>query len=174
VTDIAVQIHVFLQRRIAGLLVDEGFSKDVVAAVTSVSVDHIPHVWKRVQALEKLKRAADFEPLAVAFKRVANIMKKSGQAAGDSVDQNLFEDAAEKDLFSAVNEVKQQVADCLETGSFDTALIKIASLRGTVDKFFDEVLVMADDEKIRSNRLALLGSIAGLFGLFADFTRIST
>jgi len=168
------QIYAFLQRRIAGLLVEEGFSKDVVAAVTSVSVDHIPNVWKRVQAFEKLKGAANFEPLAIAFKRVANIMKKSGQAAGDRVDPRLFEDAAEKDLFNAVSKVKQQVDTSLTTGSFDTALIKIASLRGAVDEFFDEVLVMADDEKIRNNRLALLGSIAGLFGLFADSTKIST
>ncbi len=166
------QIYVFLQRRIARILVDEGFSKDVVTAVTSVSVDHIPNVWKRVQALEKLKGAADFEPLAVAFKRVANIMKKSGQAAGNVVDQALFEDAAEKALYAAVQAVKKEVDACLENGSFDMALTQIASLRPPVDAFFDEVLVMADDEKIRSNRLALLGTIAGLFGRFADFTKI--
>jgi len=174
VADITEQIHVFLQRRITGLLVDEGFSKDVVAAVTSVSVDPIPNVWKRVQALEKLKGAADFEPLAVAFKRVANIMKKSGQAAGDTVDQGLFEDAAEKELYATVQAVKQEVGDCLENGSFETALTKIASLRPRVDAFFDEVLVMAKDESLRNNRLALLGTISGLFGLFADFTKIST
>jgi glycyl-tRNA synthetase beta chain len=174
VADITEQIHVFLQRRITGLLVDEGFSKDVVAAVTSVSVDPIPNVWKRVQALEKLKGAADFEPLAVAFKRVANIMKKSGQAAGDTVDQGLFEDAAEKELYATVQAVKQEVGDCLENGSFETALTKIASLRPGVDAFFDEVLVMAKDESLRNNRLALLGTISGLFGLFADFTKIST
>ena len=172
VDQVAEQIYVFLQRRLARLLVDEGFSKDVVAAVTSVSVDHIPNVWNRVQALEKLKGADDFEPLAVAFKRVANIMKKSGQVAGMTVDQTLFEDAAEKALYTAVQAVKQAVDACLENGSFDTALTKIASLRPAVDAFFDEVLVMADDEKIRRNRLALLGLIAGLFGQFADFTKI--
>ncbi len=172
VSQVTEQIYVFLQRRLARILVDEGFSKDVVAAVTSVSVDHIPNVWKRVQALEKLKGAADFEPLAVAFKRVANIMKKSGQAAGDAVDQALFEDAAEKALYSAVQAVQQEIDTCLEGGNFDMALTKIASLRPLVDAFFDEVLVMADDEKVRSNRLALLGSIAALFGRFADFTKI--
>jgi glycyl-tRNA synthetase beta chain len=172
VDTVTEQIYVFLQRRIARILVDEGFSKDVVAAVTSVSVDHIPHVWKRVQALEKLKGTADFEPLAVAFKRVANIMKKSGQVAGAAVNQTLFEDAAEKALYTAVQAVKAEVDACLESGRFDMALMKIASLRPTVDAFFDEVLVMAEDEKIRGNRLALLGSIAGLFGRFADFTKI--
>jgi len=174
VAGINEQIYVFLQRRIASLLVDEGFSKDVVAAVTSVSVDTIPNVWKRVQALEKLKGAADFEPLAVAFKRVANIMKKSGRDAGGTVDPGLFEDAAEKELYASVQAVKQEVDACLESGSFETALTEIASLRPTVDAFFDEVLVMAKDESIRNNRLALLGSISGLFGLFADFTKIST
>ncbi len=174
VADVTDQIYVFLQRRIARILVDEGFSKDVVAAVTSVSVDHIPHVWKRVQALETLKGAADFEPLAVAFKRVANIMKKSGQAAGDSVDQSLFKDTAETDLFKAVQAVRQEVAGCLESGNFDKALARIASLRPAVDVFFDEVLVMAENESLRSNRLSLLGSIVDLFDQFADFTKLST
>ncbi|MCP3953242.1 MAG: glycine--tRNA ligase subunit beta [Desulfobacterales bacterium] len=172
VDQVTEQIYVFLQRRLSRILVDEGFSKNVVGAVTSVSVDHIPNVAKRVQALEKLKGAADFEPLSVAFKRVANIMKKSGQAAGDAVDQALFEDAAEKSLYSAVQAVRQEVDTCLQDGNFDMALTKIASLRPPVDTFFDEVLVMADDDKIRSNRLALLGSIADLFGRFADFTKI--
>jgi len=88
------------------------------------------------------------------------------------VDQALFADAAEKALYAAVQAVKKEVDACLESGSFDMALTKIASLRPTVDAFFDEVLVMAEDEKIRGNRLALLGSIAGLFGRFADFTKI--
>jgi len=174
VTKIAEQIYVFLQRRLERILVDEGFSKDVVAAVTAVSIDHIPNVWKRVAALEKLKGAADFEPLAAAFKRVANIMKKSGAAAGAAVDASRLTDAAEKALYDAFQAVKQDVENRLETGGFDQALKAIASLRPAVDSFFDEVLVMADDDKVRANRLALLGSIAGLFGLFADFTKIST
>jgi glycyl-tRNA synthetase beta chain len=171
---VAQQIYVFLQRRMERLLVEEGFSKDIVAAVTSLSVDDIPNVWKRVQALEKLKGAADFEPLAVAFKRVANIMKKSGQAAEDTVDRRLLEDTAETALFEAVGKVEKNVRNRLSEGDLDAALIEIASLREPVDTFFDEVLVMANDDKIRNNRLALLGKIAGLFGLFADFTMIST
>lgn len=173
VAQVTDQIYVFLQRRLERILVDEGFSKDVVAAVTSVSIDHIPNVWKRVAALEKLKGAADFEPLAAAFKRVANIMKKSSSAAGADVDAALFTDAAEKALYAAVKNVRQNVEGCLEGGDFDKAFKTIATLRPTVDAFFDEVLVMADDEKVRANRLALLGMIAGLFGLFADFTKIS-
>ena len=90
------------------------------------------------------------------------------------MDQALFEDAAEKALYAAVRDVKKEVDASLESGSFDMALMKIASLRPAVDAFFDEVLVMADDESIRSNRLALLRSISDLFGLFADFTKIST
>jgi len=171
---VADQIYVFLQRRLERILVDEGFSKDAVAAVTAVSIDHLPNVWKRVAALETLKGAADFEPLAAAFKRVANIMKKSGVAAGAAVDAALLTDAAEKALYDAFQAVRRDVENRLETGGFDQALKAIASLRPAVDTFFDEVLVMADDDKVRANRLALLGSIAGLFGLFADFTKIST
>jgi len=174
VTEVAEQIYVFLQRRLERILVDEGFSKDVVAAVTAVSIDHIPNVWKRAAALEKLKGAADFEPLAAAFKRVANIMKKSGAAAGAAVDAALLADAAELALYDAYQAVRRDVESRLETGGLDQALKTIASLRPAVDTFFDEVLVMADDDKVRANRLALLAAIAGLFGLFADFTKIST
>jgi glycyl-tRNA synthetase beta chain len=66
------------------------------------------------------------------------------------------------------------VTDHLNQGAFNEALLDIASLRGSVDAFFDGVLVMAEDTRLRANRLALLGQIAALFNFFADFSKIST
>jgi glycyl-tRNA synthetase beta chain len=170
------RVYEFLQNRVSHLLVEEGYSKDVVSAVVAVSADNIPDIWNRARALQKLKTAPDFEPLAVAFKRVVNIIKKSAGESPDKgvadVNVNLFEKECESVLYKAFCEVKRKVSENLEKGDFEKALINIASLKNPVDAFFDGVLVMADDKNVRDNRLALLGSISGLFALFADFSKI--
>jgi glycyl-tRNA synthetase beta chain len=178
IDDLVEKVSTFLQNRISHLLAEEGFSKDVIAAIVSVSVDDVPNVRNRVSALESLKSRPDFEPLAVGFKRVVNIIKKSGQlddrAALTTVDPRLFEHASEGELFEEFKAVDQKVSDAMADESFDQALMTIASLRDAVDRFFDGVMVMAEDASIRRNRLALLAHIATLFGKFADFSKLST
>jgi glycyl-tRNA synthetase beta chain len=172
----ADKVYGFIQNRISHLLVEHGYSKDVVSAVINVSVDNIPDVWNRTRALQKLKSAPDFEPLAVVFKRVVNIIKKSSPEGIDKcypvVDERLFEKECESALFTAYKDVEIKVSDNLKKGDFEKALLDIASLKNYIDTFFEGVLVMAEDGKIRNNRLALLGSISGLFALFADFSKI--
>ena len=167
------KIYAFLKRRMVHLLSEEGFSKDVIAAVIHVSVDHIPEVWKRVQALERLRSAPDFEPLAIAFKRVVNIIKQAGRVETTDVDEKQFQHGCESDLYNAYKKVQKRVRENLKRGDFSQALLDIAGLRKPVDVFFDGVMVMAEDIKIRHNRLAVLGRIAALFGKFADFSKIS-
>ena len=164
----------FIRNRMDHIITEEGFSKDVTASVTSVSIDNVPDVRRRVAALESLKKQDGFEPLAVAFKRVVNIIKKTDVAASQTVDKALFEKPCENALFDAVNTVKEKVSVNLDSADFDKALAEIATLRGPVDTFFDDVMVMADDEKIRNNRLALLSLIASLFADIADFSKITT
>ncbi len=173
-TDLIENVYRFLQNRIAHLLAEDGSSKDTIAAVLSVSSNHIPQTWSRVGALEKLKAKPDFETLAVAFKRVVNIIKKAGDFQAADVDPTLFQDESEPALLSAYESVKQKVEDDLQKDRFDQALLEIASLRDTVDAFFEEVMVMTDDMDVRRNRLALLALIAALFGEFADFSKLST
>jgi len=172
-----VRVTAFLRDRIAHMLSEEGFAKDVIAAVVSVSVEDVPNVWERVRALQLLKSEPDFEPLAIAFKRVVNIIKQAGRSsanpAGAAVDPELFEHACEGALYAAYQEVKAKVREDLSRGNFRAALLEIASLRSAVDAFFDGVLVMAEEKRLRANRLALLGQIDALFGEFADFSRIS-
>ena len=172
------KVYTFLQNRISHLLAEEGFSKDVIAAVVSVAGDDIPNVRNRVSALESLKARPDFEPLAVGFKRVVNIIRKSGPkeegAVLEAVDMELFEHESEGALFEEFKAVNQKVSEALEKESFNQALVEMASLRDAVDRFFDGVMVMAEDTGIRRNRLALLGHIAALFGKVADFSKLST
>ena len=178
ISELIEKVYTFLQNRISHLLAEEGFSKDVIGAVVSVSGDDVPNVRNRVAALESLKARPDFEPLAVGFKRVVNIIKKSGQreegAAPEAVEPKLFEHESEGALYEEFKAVDQKVSDAMEKESFDRALVEIASLRDAVDRFFDGVMVMAEDTGIRRNRLALLGQIAALFGKFADFSKLST
>jgi glycyl-tRNA synthetase beta chain len=156
----------------ASMLLESGFSKEVIAAVTEISVDHVPNVWRRTAALESLKTRPDFEPLAVAFKRVVNIIKKADPNEGRSIDETLFEDPSETALLAEFSRVKGLVVSKLEKGVFDEALLDIASLRPAVDAFFDGVLVMAEDDRVRNNRLGLLRAIANLFALVADFSKM--
>ncbi|MGB5616500.1 MAG: DALR anticodon-binding domain-containing protein, partial [Desulfobacterales bacterium] len=143
-----------------------------------ISGDTIPDVWNRVRALESLKAQPDFEPLAVAFKRVGNIIKKSGPAAHarvpQKIDAALFEHESEAVLYAAFQAADTKATAAIDQGRFDQALREIAALRGSVDAFFDGVMVMTDKNQLRENRLALLGCIAGLFEKFADFSKIST
>ncbi len=171
--DLVENVFGFLQSRIAHLLAEDGYSKDTIAAVINVSCDNIPQTWSRVGALEKLKAKPDFEPLAVAFKRVVNIIKKADDFQAAGVDQKMFQHESEPALLAAYEAVKKRVADNLKKDLFDQALVEIASLREAVDAFFEGVMVMTDDIAIRQNRLALLGLIAALFGGFADFSRLS-
>ena len=176
--EVYAMVYAFLKDRMTNILVDKGFSKDVVAAVTHISVDCVPDAWQKVAALDTLKQAPDFEPLAVAFKRVVNIIKKSDlditKDLSAAVNTDLFEDPCETELYQAVREVGTSVSNHMNLGKFEKALLDIATLRDPVDRFFDDVLVMADDERIRHNRLALLGLIAALFENLADFSKLST
>lgn len=170
------RIHAFMRSRVDHLLLEEGFPKDIVTAVTSITIDHVPHIWKRVRALAELTDAPDFKPLAIAFKRVVNIIKKAGHAEERAgiVEPKLFENESESNLHEAYQGVAERVRALLDEGSYDKALRDIASMGGAVDLFFDDVMVMAERDDLRMNRLALLKHIADLFGLFADFSKIGT
>jgi glycyl-tRNA synthetase beta chain len=172
------KVYSFLQNRIIQLLADQGYAKDTIAAVVDVSIDHVPNLWSRLEAIESLKATPDFEPLAVGFKRVVNILKKSGKPGGSErpakVKENLFVHESESALFAAYQKAEKKVSDAMAKGLFEKALQDIATLREPVDAFFDGVMVLAEDQNIRRNRMALLEHIATLFGKFADFSKLST
>ncbi|MFH0996017.1 MAG: glycine--tRNA ligase subunit beta [Pseudomonadota bacterium] len=173
----AASVQAFFQSRMSFLMAEQGFTKDSIAAVLSASSDHIPNVWNRVRALEGLKAAPDFEPLAIAFKRVANIVRKAADGSLGSfsprINTSLFLDPSESALYDAYQTVKKRVSRHLSQGDFAQALRVMASLRDPVDAFFAAVMVMADDPVIRKNRLTLLERIGSLFDAIADFTKIS-
>ena len=160
----------FIRLRLVNMLTTRDFASDVVDAVLAARFDEPCDVVARVEALDALKGAADFEPLAIAFKRVGNIIKGG---VDNPVQTELFEADCELALASAVEATRQTVDDQVGRGDYGAALQTIAKLREPVDAFFDGVMVMAEDDRVKTNRLALLTQVAGLFANIADFTRIA-
>ena len=159
----------FFRVRFVNLLADR-YPADAVDAVVAISFDDLVLACAKIGALSEFRKRDDFGPLAVAFKRVCNIVK---DGVDTPVSEALFEDPAEGELYRALHAVSGQVAEAVASGDYLAALSGIATLKGGVDLFFEKVMVMAEDEKVRTNRLALLTGIARLFGQLADFARLS-
>ena len=152
----------------------EQFAYDEVAAVFRAGADDLVDTQKRLLALRTIRKSRNFEPLAVSFKRIRKILEKAGVAAeGDRrVNAELFESPAERELHSAAQAAASKVQPLKRGGKYQEALEAIASLRPVVDKFFDGVMVMAEKEEVRKNRLALLAQLLGEFTTIADFSEI--
>lgn len=166
---VASDVLDFFRARFINLL-GNSFANDAVDAAIAAGFDDIVDVKARIAALTEFKSHPDFEPLTVAFKRVGNIIKDGVDAP---IDPSLFQDNAENMLYETVQAVKISADDRIAAGAWLDALTEIASLRSAIDRFFDKVMVMADDQKVRTNRLALLTVIARLFGKIADFSKIA-
>jgi glycyl-tRNA synthetase beta chain len=159
----------FFKGRFVNLMADR-HPTDVVDAAVTAGFDDLVDCAARIAALAEFKGRPDFEPLAVAFKRVCNIVKEPVTAV---VDEALFQDDAEKALHGAFRAVAGAVAAKVAGRDYLAALTEIATLKGGVDAFFDKVMVMAEDERVRNNRLALLQEIKGLFRDIADFAKLA-
>ena len=166
---VAGEVLEFFRARFVNLL-GSSFPSDAVEAAIAAGFDDLVDVKARVAALAEFKNHPDFEPLTTAFKRVGNIVKEGVDAP---VDPSLFQDVAENTLYEAIQSVKCTAAGMVSSGAWLDALTEIATLRGPVDLFFDKVMVMSEDQRVRSNRLALLTTIARLLSEIADFSRIA-
>ncbi|SHJ87130.1 glycyl-tRNA synthetase beta chain [Malonomonas rubra DSM 5091] len=168
--EIVADVVEFIRLRLVNMLTSQDYPADVVDSVLSAAFTEPVDAVERVKALAALKGREDFEPLSVAFKRVGNIIKGG---LDQPVDTDLFEADCEKELFAQLQQVETKVAELVAGRDYPAALETIAGLRAPVDAFFDGVMVMAEDQAVKNNRLALLTSIAGLFKGIADFSRIA-
>ena len=152
----------------------EGFGYDEVSAVFRAGADDLVDAQKRLVALKAIRKSKNFEPLAVSFKRIRKILEKANVPARDGhhVNPDLFESPAERDLYSAVRDAASKVQAQKRAGKYQEALEVIAGLRKAVDRFFDGVMVMAENEAVRNNRLALLAELLREFTTVADFSEI--
>jgi glycyl-tRNA synthetase beta chain len=152
----------------------EKFSYDEVNAVFRAGVDDLVDAHKRLVALKAIRKSKNFEPLAVSFKRIRNILEKSNfqKEEARAIRTDLFESGVERELFSAMRAAASKVQAEKRAGKYQEALEVIAGLRKAVDDFFEQVMVMAENAAVRTNRLALLSEILREFTTIADFSEL--
>jgi glycyl-tRNA synthetase beta chain len=127
---------------------------------------------RRLDAVRRFSRLPAAESLAAANKRVANILRQAGLTETPATDPAQLVEPEEKVLFERVEALASEVGPMLEERRYGAALERLATLREPVDAFFDSVMVMAEDERLRQNRLALLARMRNLFLHTADLSRL--
>jgi glycyl-tRNA synthetase beta chain len=160
----------FFRGRFVGLLTSQGYVPDVVEAVLAVQCDDLVDARARVEAVARFRDKPAFEPVAVAFKRVANILKGVDQQG--KLDPTRFDTPQEKNLHKRYQEIAGKCSALIAGADYEKALGELAKLRPPIDALFDHVMVMAEDKKTRANRLALLDEIGRLFSQMADFSQL--
>ncbi len=163
------KINDFLTSRIKTVLKEYGFSYDEIEAGISGYVSDLYDAYLRLEAIHIARKSDNFINLAIAFKRVKNIIK--GQKAG-KLDKGLFREEAEKELHSALVKEGKIFLETLSNGDYKQCVSILTSFRPVVDKFFDKVLVMDKDMTLKNNRIALLTQIDDLFMKMIDFEKI--
>jgi glycyl-tRNA synthetase beta chain len=173
--ELSASLYAFITERLRRYFLDRDNALatetfDAVLARRPASLVDFERRLSAVQAFIELESAAS---LAAANKRVANILKKAEHSDATAVKEKLLADPAEVALWTELSAAKTAVAPMLEAREYTGALTALAGLRETVDRFFDDVMVMADDKATRNNRLALLAEMRALFLDVADISRLS-
>jgi glycyl-tRNA synthetase beta chain len=192
------QVGKFLEERLSFYLREShGLAADVVRAVLCASnrdksrdamskafgMDFQPDYFDgnvadailRSKAISSARGSEDFEAVCAAFKRIKNILQQAsskGEIAAEEVVTGRFADSSEDHLHKSASLVRESVEQLRTQGSYEAALEQIATLRAPVDLFFDKVMVMVEDEKLRRNRLALIQFVLESFSSIADFSEI--
>jgi glycyl-tRNA synthetase beta chain len=168
----------FLNERVDFYLRElKGQTYDVVKAVMAAGSDDVRDLIARAEAVTAARGSEDFLAVCAAFKRMNNILEQAqlkGQNIPGEVDLKLLVEQAEKSLESTDADISTEVLALSARRQYGEALNQIASLRGVIDDFFEKIMVMAPDESLRANRLALLARIRRDFSRIADFSEIVT
>src|SRR5580698_4716748 len=171
-------LQTFFRERLEFYLRDVlGFKYDVVNAVLAAGSDDVVDAIARAEAVTKVRTSADFESISIAFKRIKNILRQAAETkkqVAPAIDVLALEEAEEKELAAQIPQAAEKVYALRAEHDYERALLEISKLRPTVDIFFDKVMVMVDDERVRANRLALLQSLLKEFSTIADFSEIVT
>jgi glycyl-tRNA synthetase beta chain len=161
----------FISGRLSNLWTTQGVPGDLVDAILSAGLTDMVDMRAKLSALVTFRQEAAFEPLAEVFKRAINITR--GFAGPFDVSEALFEHEEERTLHKAIRDVSDGVHSAAGSGRYSDAFREMARLQPLVSAFFGKVLVMAKEEKVKNNRLALLKGLSDLFASVADFSRIA-
>ena len=173
VRDATDAVEAFIHDRLRAYLREQGYTANQIEAVMWPPPMRVDLVPDRLAAVQSFVTMPEAEALAAANKRIVNILKKSGADAAPAVDRSLFADGAEHDLFAEVQKLLPVVHRHVDRGEYTEALRALASARTSVDRFFDDVLVMTEDPALRANRLALLRGLAEAMNQVADISKLA-
>jgi glycyl-tRNA synthetase beta chain len=163
----------FVSDRLAGLLREQGFSAQEVDAVVALKPQRLGDIPKRLAAVRSFAALPEAPALAAANKRISNILKKA-EKADAHVSEALLKEPAEQALYAAMKDIAPRAAAQFEAGDYTASLRTLAALRGTVDAFFDGVMVNAEETDLRLNRLGLLATLHQAMNRVADLSRLAT
>ena len=176
INNFAAAVLDFFHDRLKVYLRDNGSRHDLIDAVITPESDDLLAITRRVEALGTFLDTDDGKNLLAGTKRAANILaaeEKKGTDIAENVDAKLFETDEERALFDSLEEAENFAKQAIEKEDFAKAMEFLSQLRAPVDKFFEEVMVNADDTNVRANRLALMKRIRNATGAVADFSKIA-
>lgn len=166
----------FFAQRMESALKEKGIHYDEINAVLAIEMDNIIDFFYRAEAISQLRQKPDFEPLITAFSRVTNILKQAREKnilfEDFPLSEKLLTEPEEKELYRNYRHLKGSVQKLYRKHEYGEILSRLASLRPSVDNFFNQVMVMTKDRSLCNNRLKLLQNISSLFSSLSDFSKI--
>lgn len=165
-----LEVKDFIVQRARGHYRERGFGAELINAVLASPWKNIPDLEARLQALDGFMGRAEAASLAAANKRIRNILRKAEESDLPDVRERLLALKEEKRLFDEIRRISQQISPLMAASDYAASLAHLAELKEPVDTFFDDVLVMEEDDALRRNRLALLASLKAQFDQIADLS----
>jgi len=165
-------VYQFILERLRGYLREGQYTANEIEAVLALKPNHFDQVVARIDAVRAFAAMPESESLASANKRIANILKKADSSASPA-ESALFVEPAEKALAKKVKQITPDVEKRFAANDYAGTLKLLAQMKEPVDTFFNEVMVMAEDSKIRANRIALLRELHGLMNRVADISKLA-
>ncbi len=158
--------------RLKGYAIDQGFSVDAIDAVLANEVSNPLDIFARLEAIKQFRDSSAAPSLSAASKRIANILKKAGKLESSQVDEKLLQEPAEIALANTLSGMSAKIDEQMQSRQYQEAMLLLATLKEPVDTFFDDVMVMSEDDAVRNNRLAMLQALNGLCTRTADLSRL--
>jgi len=168
------QLLAFIYERLAGSLREQGYTAQEVDAVLSLNLQNLSDIPKRLAAVRAFTALPEAVSLAAANKRVGNILKKTADVISAQVDVSLLQESAEQTLHQALVDMLPITDKAFAAGDYTTSLQTLAALKSPIDTFFNHVMVNAEDESLRKNRLALLAQLHQVMNRVADISKLAT
>lgn len=173
IQDATPQLVEFIYDRLANMFREQGYSAQEVEAVLALQPQRLSDVQKRLEAVRAFATLPEAPALAAANKRVGNILKKAETDIQPQVNEGLLAEQAEKDLYAVLQQVAPKAQQQFAAGDYTASLQTLAALRASVDAFFEQVMVNAEDPALKANRLGLLALLHEAMNRVADLARLA-